>query len=561
MVLTAPQRTADLINNQIVLRFGFDREIIAAVKKVPGARWDPAAKVWRLPLCEGAGKLIDSYGFVVTVRLVPVLASGKHFRKQGAYPEQPAADLEIPGLKVKLLNFQKEGVRFALEKKRVLIADEMGLGKTIQAIAFLQARKDLRPALIVCPASLKLNWEAEIKKFAETCPENRVEVLSGEKSYKTDAPVMVVNYDVLHSWVQVLKGRLSAIVLDESHFIKNRRARRTKAVRAVAKGTEAVLCLTGTPVLNRPMDLFTQLNLLAPEEFPDYFQYGLRYCNGHKKKIFVRGGEEKYVWDFSGASHLDELNRRLKSTVMIRRLKKDVLKELPPKRVATVPMELSSPKEYLIAEENFLRWLHEWVKRGKYEKKRLVTAARAEALTKIEYLKMCAVRLKIKSVLQWVSDFLESGEKLVLFAHHRVVVDYLKKQFSGCAVLSGGENARARQEAVQKFQNSPDCRLFIGSLAAAGVGLNLTVASNVAFVEFPWRPADLDQAVDRAHRIGQASSVTAWCLVASAPGIKTVDERILDLLEKKRSIADQALDGKKEGGADVLGELLDGYLG
>jgi len=308
------------------------------------------------------------------------------------------------------------------------------------------------------------------------------------------------------------------------------------------------------------MDLFTQLNLLAPDEYPDYFRYGLRYCNGHRKKIFVRGGEEKYVWDFSGASHLDELNRRLKSTVMIRRLKKDVLKELPPKRVAVVPVELSSPKEYLIAEENFLRWLHEWVKRGKYERKRLVTAARAEALAKIEYLKQCAVRLKIKSVLQWVSDFLESGEKLILFAHHRGVIDYLKKQFAGCVVLYGGETVRARQDAAQKFQNNPDCRLLIGSLTAAGIGLNLTAASNVAFVEFPWRPADLDQTVDRTHRIGQVNSVTAWCLVASAPGIKTVDERILDLLGKKRGIADQILDGTEKSSTDVLGDLLDGYL-
>ena len=554
MPTTALKRTADLANNQVVLRFSFDRKIISEIKKVPGARWDPVAKVWRLPLTAKAEEVIGRYDFAVTGRLAPALP-GREAVPPLTEEIRPAVDLKIPGLKAELLNYQKAGVKFALEKKRVLIADEPGLGKTLQTLAFLQARKDLRPSLIVCPASLKLNWRAEIGKFLENCPENRAEILEGERPYAVDAPIVIVNYDILHAWAPTLKSK--AFVLDESHLIKNRAARRTKAAQEAAKGAEAVLCLTGTPVLNRPMDLFTQLNLLAPEEFPDYFRFGLRYCNGCRKKV----GVDRYVWDFTGASRLEELNRRLRETVMIRRLKKDVLRELPPKRLATVPVELASPKEYLIAEQNFLRWLSEWIKRGKYEKGRLNKAARAEALVKVGYLQYCAARLKIKSVLEWVAGFLESGEKLILFAHHQAVIDYLAKQFKNCVVLRGGQDARAKREAETKFQSDPRCQLLIGSLGAAGVGLNLTAASNVALIEFPWRPADLDQAVDRAHRIGQLDSVTAWLLAACAPGIKTVDERILGLLEKKRGIADQALDGKGKGGADVLGELLDGYLG
>lgn len=633
MLSHSPQRTADLVNNRIVLCFGYDPDIVAAVKNIPGAYWNPAMRAWHLPLCENARDIIGRYDFTVTRALAPVLSgelirlSPKNVYLQGGllvldFPydqkiidalkkmggvydkdqkkwkllvtrkviaelkklgfsvgseiekaleeieskikssKSGEAELEIPGLKAQLFGYQKAGAKFALEKQRVLIADEPGLGKTLQALAFLQARKDLRPALIVCPASLKLNWLSEIEKFMESCPENAAAVLEGEKPREVNARLFIVNYDILNAWLPYLAGKMKAVVLDESHYIKNSGAQRTKAAFAVAKNAQAIICLTGTPVLNKPIDLFTQLKLLAPDEFGNYIAYGKRYCNGHRKTIIARGGRERLVWDFSGSSHLDELNERLRSTVMIRRLKKDVLKELPPKRIAVVPVEMSNPREYVVAEENFRVWLKEWVKRGRYTDDRLRSALRAEALTKIEYLKMCAVRLKVKSVIEWVNDFLESGEKLVLFAHHRAVIDYLAKQYKGCAVLRGGEDARVKQEAVNRFQNDPECKIFIGSIMAAGVGLTLTAASNVAVIEFPWRPADLDQAIDRTHRIGQTNSVTAWLLAARAPTakIKTVDERILELLEKKRNIADKILDGAKEGEKDILNDLLMDYV-
>jgi SNF2 family DNA or RNA helicase len=558
-------KTVKLEGDRLSVSFPYGKETVSAVKEL-GGKFDPKKKKWYLVLSGKNVELLEKMGFAVHRKVKEALSEIKEKVVRSSAAE---ADIEIPGLRANLYGYQKAGVKFALERLKVLIADDMGLGKTLQAIAFLQARKDLRPALIVCPASLKLNWEAEIKKFAEPCPENRVEVLSGEKPYRTDAPIAIINYDVLDSWKVLLKKKEKVVVLDESHYIKNRSARRTKAAQSIAKDAEAIICLTGTPVLNRPMDLFTQLNLLAPNEFPDCFQYGLRYCNGHKKRIFVRGGEEKYVWDFSGASNTDELYERLRSTVMIRRLKKDVLKELPPKRIAVVPVEMSKPEEYRIAEKDFMYWLKEWTKRGRYDQNRLAASAKAETLTKIEYLKQCALRLKIKSVLEWVSDFLESGEKLILFAHHKNVIDYLEKKFPGSAVLRGGEDAKTKQLAVDRFQKDKECRLFIGSIQAAGVGLTLTAASNVAFIEFPWRPADLDQAIDRAHRIGQTNSVTAWCLVASVPGMKTVDERIMELLEEKRKIADHVLDGvegaveaekKRAVNADILNDLLKVYM-
>lgn len=624
-------RTADLVNNQVVLCSGYDPDLVAATKKIPGARWNPTIRAWHVPLCLEAKALIELYGFNVTSRLAPVLDGElesltvrsaslvdgrilarcpyheelvKSFRQMGgrfdskhrawllplstkvvawlkdhgfavaAEVEQALRDIRqtvetsrsaegcvaVPGLKLELLGYQRAGVGFALQKGRVLIADEPGLGKTAQALAFLQARKDLRPALVVCPASLKLNWRAEAGRFLEDCPENEVAVLNGTVPQEVRAPISIINYDILYAWVPVMQGQVRAVILDESHAIKSRDSRRTKAVLEVARHAEAVICLTGTPLLNRPADLFTQLNLLAPQEFGSFFEYGRRYCAGRKKQIFVRGGGKKSVWDFSGASHLDELNERLRSTVMVRRLKKDVLKELPPKRVAEIPVELASPGEYLQAESEFRDWLREKVEQGIYDEERLDSALRAEAMVKVEYLKQCAARLKLASAVEWIRGFLDSGQKLVVFAHHREIVEALAKEFGRVAVvLTGGGSQDVKDAAVRRFQGDPGCRLFIGSIQAAGVGLTLTAASDVTFVEYPWRPADFDQAVDRCHRIGQANSVTAWCLVASVPEVETVDERVLKVLAAKRAVADSALDGGKGRQVDVLGTLLKGY--
>lgn len=514
-----------------VVFFKYDPEILKIVKSLPGAKWLPALKGWRVS--PAALSALRDMGFQVPDDLL---------RK----------DDDLSGLKAELLPYQLEGVRYALKRNRVLIADEMGLGKTLQALAFLQARKDLRPAVVVCPASLKLNWLRECGKFLEECPENEAVVLSGRNPEKVRAGILIINYDILDAWTECLKPK--AVIGDEAHYIKNSKAARSKAFRKICKSAEVILLLTGTPVLNRPIELFNLLNILAPHEFSNYIAFGKRYCNGHQKEVIVRGGGRRLVWDFSGRSHLDELNLKLKTTVMIRRLKKDVLSDLPPKRLAVIPVEISNADAYLKAEEDFVEWLKEKVREGVYDGRRLSAALRAEAMVKIEYLKQIAAVGKLETAVEWIQDFLESGEKLVVFAHHKEIVSRLAKSFPGCAVIAGGTEDRMAQ--VDKFQNDPKCRLCIGSIQAAGVGLNLTAASNVAFLEYPWRPADFDQCVSRCHRLGQKSSVTAWCLVASVDNITTIDEKILSVLSRKKGTADAVLDGKALNEDGVLDELL-----
>lgn len=479
---------------------------------------------------------------------------------RGAVRESRTANgsLRIPGLKMELMPYQVAGVEFALKRLRVMIADSPGLGKTAQALGFLQFRKDLRPALIVCPASVKLNWDREKRRFLEDCPENEAVILNGTKPYQVDAPIRIINYDILSAWLPVLKGNILALVLDESHHIKSLDSQRAKAAYQLAMDVEAMLMLTGTPLLNRPLDLFPQIHLLAPDEFPELVPYGRRYCDGRLVEVVVRGGKKKKVWDFSGASNLDELFERLRSTVMLRRLKKDVLKELPPKRLAIVPVELHPAREYIRIEKDFRSWLIHEVRAGRKSKERL-KALRTEAISKVTYLKKSAAELKLGAAIEWIRDFLASGEKLVAFAHHRDIIDRLAEEFEGAAVLKGGMSQEEKSQAVMRFQSDPECKVFIGSIQAAGVGLTLTAASDVVFLEYPWRPADLDQAVDRCHRIGQVNSVTAWCLKATIPGMETIDDRILGILERKWNISDAALDGKAGRATNILSEVLREY--
>lgn len=554
---TIPTGEVDFADGQLMLKFGRDEDVIATVKWLGGKYNDG---LWYLPPTTKIAEELSNLNFVFTDAAKRAILS---VREAIAESWGAEGEIEIAGLKQELLPYQKVGVEYVLSRNRVLIADAMGLGKTVQALAFLQARKDLRPALILCPASLKLNWLSEKERFIEDCPENEAVVLSGTKPYEVDAPIMIMNYDIIYAWEPVLKDRIRLAVLDESHYIKTRTSRRTKATIKVVKNAEAIICLTGTPILNRPMDLFTQLNLLAPDEFPSYFDYGRRYCDGHQKTVTIggiRGGIKRKVWDFSGKSNLDELFERLRSTVMIRRLKKDVLKELPPKRLAFVPVELESPEEYLRVEDDFRDWLREQVRKGLLDKARL-RALRSEAISKVTYLKRVAAQQKLKAAIGWIGDFLESGEKLVVFAHHREIIDTLAETFKGAAVVKGEMTAEAKHKAVERFQNYSDCKLFIGSIQAAGVGLTLTAASDVAFIEYPWRPADFDQAADRCHRMGQINSVTVWCLKATIPRKETIDDRILGVISRKRRTVDQALDGKKPIKGNIVGDVLRGYAG
>jgi SWI/SNF-related matrix-associated actin-dependent regulator 1 of chromatin subfamily A len=447
----------------------------------------------------------------------------------------------VPGLKGTLFAFQSKGVSFVeAHGGRALIADEMGLGKTMEALAWLQLHPELRPAIIVCPASVKLNWERETQKWL---PDPATEVLSGTTPWKITGKIVIINYDILSDWVDNLKKIAPQVLItDECHYYKSNKALRTKAIKRLAKGIEHVIALSGTPVLNRPVEIYNALKLIDESVFPDYWHYVRHYCAAYNNG---------FGWDMSGASHTDELYQRLTSTVMIRRLKKDVLKDLPEKIYSFVPIELTNREEYDAAEKDFLSFILR--EKGIEAAER---ASNAESLVRVGELKQLAVKGKFQPVIEWIKNFLEVDGKLVVFAEHKFVIDELMHKFGNIAVkIDGSVSAHYKQVAVDNFQRNDDVRLFIGNIQAAGVGITLTAASNVAFIELPWTPGALVQAADRCHRIGQKDCVNIHYLLATG----TIEEKIAQLLDSKKMVVDSILNGKFTEQSSLLTELIKSY--
>jgi len=415
---------------------------------------------------------------------------------------------------------------------RALIADSMGLGKTVQALLYLKLHPELRPAVIVCPASLKLNWEKEIWNWLQV----PALVLSGnykKLGFNHLENIIVINYDILDSWTDFLVSlNPSCLIIDEAHAIKNQKAKRSKAVKKLAKKVDHVIGLTGTPIINRPIEFFAILNLLNKNEWPSFWGYAHKYC-GAKHNGFG--------WDFNGSSNTEKLNEALKRT-MIRRLKSEVLPELPAKIRTVIPLEIDNRIEY----DQAVLALDE-------------SDSPAIQLTRIEALKQLVVEGKIKACINWISDFLESGEKLVVFCTHKKVINRLMDEFGHMGVkVDGSVKTTDRHESVRLFQEDPQCKIFIGNIKAAGVGLTLTAASSTAFIEIGWTPGEMDQCEDRVHRIGQeADSVNAYYLL----GQNTIDMEIAELLDEKRKVLDAVLDGKETEETGLLTELMNRIMG
>ena len=326
------------------------------------------------------------------------------------------------------------------------------------------------------------------------------------------------------------------------HYVKSNSAKRTKAVKKLGKNIPHVIALSGTPIVNRPIEIFNAVKLIDNTVLPDFWDYTKRYC-GAKHNGFG--------WDFSGATNTEELHHKLTNTLMMRRKKVDVLPELPEKVRSFIPMELDNPNEYRKAENDFISFVK--AQKGAEAAER---ASNAHALAKIEGLKQLAVRGKLNQAVKWIQNFLDVDGKLVVFTTHTFTIDALMDEFSAVAVrVDGSVTGQARQNAVDKFQTDPLTRLFVGNVKAAGVGITLTAASNVAFLELPWSPADVTQAEDRCHRIGQKDSVTIHYLLAN----NTIEEKIAKLIDSKRKVLDAVLDGKKTEGTSLLSELMNEY--
>lgn len=452
------------------------------------------------------------------------------------------------------LPFQKAGIAYALQRENTLIGDEMGLGKTIQAIGVINST-DPKTVLVVCPASLRLNWRNELDKWLTKS--RPIYIVNSKDPIPADAEIVIVNYDRLDV-AGLMDRNWDLLIVDECHKCKNPKALRTQRVLGswdkknkvripglVDRSARKVF-LTGTPVLNKPIELFPLVSTLDPKTFGNFWYFAKRYCGAY---------QGSYGWNMDGATNLEELQSKLRQSIMVRRLKSEVLTELPPKRRSVVVLPTNGASNAVQAENDAwsaqeeslnavrdevdLAWASgdESAYKAAIEKLHKAASVAFEEISKVRHATALA---KVEAFTTYVEDALENTEKVIVFAHHKDVVAKLMEALKeyGPVKMTGTEGMEERQNAVDSFQNDPKVRVIIGTIGAMGVGWTLTASSTVLFAELDWVPANVTQAEDRAHRIGQTASVNIFHVVLDG----SLDQRMAEVLIAKQDMADRALD-------------------
>jgi len=548
----------------MLIQFPYNAEAVEAIKELPSRRWNPAERGWEIPdfLASAAAVKLEPFypdiaealrGHVTSVtvdarRNISNAQSETEVTDRNAQRilERIKSKLKLP---LKLFPYQEVGVAFIeLSKGRALLGDDMGLGKTAQSLAWLSYHKEKRPVIVICPASVKVNWGREIDKWIPNSSYQFID--SGKDKIEKGKDFYIINYDLLRKHEEgLLNIDASTVILDESTYIKERKSQRTKAALKIAKNSPHILALSGTPILNRPIEFFNVLNLLAPTVFKSQWQFGMQFC----------GMEHNgFGFAYKGATNTDLLHFLLKS-IMIRREKKEVLKDLPPKRREF--KYIGIPAKIIRMHDVAERELYDAVK--EYKLSGLSTAERSErrmlAITALSYLRQVVGMAKAEQTLEIVRPILETGEKIVIFGHHKAVLDKIEEDLVKAKYnivrIDGRVTGKLRQKRIDEFQNNPDCQVMVASILSMGMGVNLVSASNVFIVERQWTPAVEEQGEDRLWRIGQEKEVTAWYLVTA----NTVDDKMNYLIERKREMLGRIIDGKDLEEDSLFTELIDTY--
>lgn len=540
----------------------FNQAINATIQINGNAKWKSEDCSWTIPFTIDTlnivDDLVDKHNLTIAFETYNELLFQTTEKKQKINASKAIdTDIDIPrpaGLEYR--GYQKAGIEYAINHKDVLIGDEPGLGKTIQAIGISNATPWIQRVLVIATSSLKSNWKTEWEKWCVKKLSVGV-VKNGDAKSWPDTQVAIISFDLVKKHLKPIHARIwDLLIVDEAHFLRNPDALRTKYIfghieKASKKNqykpviTPAIprkktALLTGTPIVNRPKEIWPLIHAVAPQKYNNFEKFALRYCGAKRTR---------YGWVYDGATNLRELQADLRSLCMIRRLKNDVLTELPPKtrqiiciddeainkaeQAATRRMfdkpEYTNGKELLqiLADEN----------KRTYEE----TVAALETLNKIAFFDMAKIRKetairKIPYVIDLINIAKENG-KLIIFAHHEEIFKALMAQYPNeFAMVTGATPPAKRQAEADRFQNDPACRYFFGSILAAGAGFTLTASAHVIFAEIDWVPGNMLQAEDRAHRIGQNSNVLIWHIVIN----RTLDAIMAKILVRKQADIDQA---------------------
>lgn len=542
-------------------------ELISEIKAFPRRTWNPSNKVWEVSITTSADfsklwQMANDYNIIISGKAqeaIDTLAEKYNTSKKASH--KSTSDIEIPIKKgMSFYPFQKAAIEFfKMHNFRAITGDEMGLGKTAQGLgAYFLIRKENTEAkaLIIVPATLKINWKREIQKFA---PENFRVFIIGAKSENTGmsidtADIVICNYNRLTKMQQELQQfGADLLIFDEFHKIKNPKAKRTKVALELANTAKHVLFLSGTPMLNRPRELYTALTVLDKQyDTKDgYWNYHTRYCDAQKTR---------YGWDMNGSSNREELQTLLRERFMVRRLKSEVLKELPAKTRQHLYLEMSSDIQKTYNES--FKGFKDFVKRN-YGKTDKITF-RVDDISQLTKLRHLTGLGKVESAVNWIQEFIEkTNSKLVVFAHHK---DVVKGVVDGCNAVGlksvwfdGSKTGDARQKAIDDFQNDESVKVIVMT-SAGSEGITLTAAYNMLVLEMCWTPGLQLQQEDRIHRIGQENACNVYYGCAQG----TIDEVFAAMLSTKCKVIEECLDDAEKQelkSSHVMLDLIQSILG
>ena len=435
------------------------------------------------------------------------------------------------------LEHQKEAIQKLVENKKFILADDMGLGKTTSTIiAALESGS--KKVLIICPATLKINWKREIENYSD-----KTIYIAESKNFSTEADYVIINYDILKNFhdpkkkneSQVLASNFDLVIIDEAHYIKNVTAQRTKLINDIVKNIDRLWLLSGTPMTSRPIDYFNLLSLIDSPVAKNWMAYAIRYCQGYQFNV---GGRK--VWNVTGASNLEELRDRTLG-LTLRRLKENVL-DLPDKIITPVYLRLKS-KQY----EEVMGEYYDWYDKNPEESKSLTVQ-----FSKLTKVRQIIADEKIAQTIELAENILEQDKKVIIFCNFTDSLNKITEHFGKAAVkLDGSMSKPERQRSVDEFQDNPKVKVFVGNIKAAGVGITLTAAEAVIMNDLSFLPSDHAQSEDRAYRYGQKNNVLVYYPIFE----NTIEGVIYDILNNKKQVIATVM-GDNQHPADAAEEIL-----
>ncbi|MGM0582788.1 MAG: DEAD/DEAH box helicase [Bacteroidota bacterium] len=538
-----------------VIYFPYDKLIFRAIQYIPESRYNKDKGYWQAPLSQltAVKKFAETYNFKYTDK-GRAMVNNISENLEASY-RFDNIELDLP-MKLKPYPFQYSGIDYSIKNKSVIIADEMGLGKTPEAIGTILGT-DSFPCIVICPKSLRLNWQNEWHKFSD----KKAIILTKENVKQFGryfehglAHVAITNYEgartiftreinetriktgpnagkimqrvKMHGYEKIFKS----VILDEAHEVRNNKTIRFKTIKPLMNGPEIRLALTGSPIVKSTSDLASILELIGRiEDFGGRYKF-IRKYNKFKKNDYYKK---------EMPTNLKELNIKLRSLCFIRREKHQVAKDLPDKIRQIIKVDIDNRRDYDKAVNTFRSWMQE----NNYTPDRINSAMRAEILVKIGLLKQISAKGKLGAFSEFLDEVYNSGEKVVVFCWYKNTANFIKDNFKDVLLITGDVSDDEVERNKKLFQDEKSkYRIIVVTYRRGGVGHTLTAASKVAFIELGWTYKDQSQAEDRLHRIGAKNTVNAYYFI----GENTIDEDIYEIIEQRRQMEKDATGGTTE---------------